>query len=57
MQHSMHINLLREFSVPLLIGVAIALAWANLDPVSYERAIHTPLVKGADLHFLPMIFS
>ena len=27
-----HINMLREFSVPLLAGVLAALLWANLDP-------------------------
>ena len=52
MQHNKHINLLREFSVPLLIGVAIALAWANLDPASYEWIMRTPFIKGADLHFV-----
>lgn len=52
MQHNKHINLLREFSVPLLMGVAIALAWANIAPASYYLVIHTPFPGGADLHFL-----
>ncbi|ACM21180.1 sodium/proton antiporter family protein [Geotalea daltonii FRC-32] len=47
-----HINLLREFSIPLLMGVSVALAWANLDHKSYEWLIHTPIVGGVNLHFL-----
>lgn len=36
---------LREFSVPLLAGVVLALAWANLAPASYEAIVHGPIYK------------
>lgn len=38
-------KMLREFSVPLLAGVVLALAWANLEPSSYHTLIHAPLYK------------
>ncbi len=47
-----HLNLLREFSVPLLAGVAVAVAWANLSPTGYERFNHAPLVGGLSFHFI-----
>ncbi|MFZ4526303.1 MAG: Na+/H+ antiporter NhaA [Chlorobium sp.] len=47
-----HINLLREFSAPLLLGVAIALFWANMDAHSYGAFIHEPVLLKLDLHFL-----
>jgi NhaA family Na+:H+ antiporter len=31
------INILQEFSLPLLFGVAVAMVWANLDHGSYEH--------------------
>ncbi len=34
------INILQEFSLPLLFGVAVAMVWANLDHESYEHVIH-----------------
>jgi len=34
------INILQEFSVPLLSGVVVAMIWANLDHESYEHVIH-----------------
>lgn len=37
-------NLLREFSVFLLIGTALALAWANLDPSGYTAFVSDPLL-------------
>jgi NhaA family Na+:H+ antiporter len=53
------VNLLQEFSIPLLSGVAVAMLAANLAPVWYEHAIHwKPFgalqVFGHDLtlHFL-----
>jgi NhaA family Na+:H+ antiporter len=53
------VNLLQEFSIPLLLGVAVAMLAANLAPVWYEHAIHwKPFgalqVFGHDLtlHFL-----
>ncbi|HUO08977.1 MAG TPA: Na+/H+ antiporter NhaA [Phycisphaerae bacterium] len=35
------ISLLREFSIPLIAGIIIALLWANLSPGSYHNFIHT----------------
>jgi NhaA family Na+:H+ antiporter len=46
------LNMLREFSVPLLGGVVVALLWANLDQESYRHFIHDPLFAGASFHFL-----
>jgi len=34
------VNLLQEFSIPLLSGVVVAMLAANLAPVAYEHAIH-----------------
>ena len=45
-------NLLREFSVPLIIGVLLALAWANSDPAGYGRFIGSPMVGTLSFHFL-----
>ncbi len=54
------INLLVEFSIPLILGVIFALVWANIDPDSYHHFIHYPLLGDnfkilgytLDLHFL-----
>ena len=35
------IELLQEFSVPLLAGVLISLVWANTDPQGYHAVLHT----------------
>jgi len=43
--------MLREFSIPLLGGVVIALLWANLAQESYSRFIHTPILGPIDFHF------
>jgi len=45
------INLLREFSIPLIAGVFVALFWANLDPHSYHEFIHGDLLGGINFHF------
>lgn len=42
------INYLQEFSLPLLIGVAVAMLWANLDYESYEHLVHW--APFGDLH-------
>jgi NhaA family Na+:H+ antiporter len=34
------INILQEFSIPLLSGVVVAMIWANLDYESYEHVVH-----------------
>lgn len=46
------LNMLREFSVPLIAGVVMALFWANLDPGGYQRFVHEPLVGSLNFHFL-----
>lgn len=46
------LELLRQFSVPLICGVLAALVWANADPAGYECLITCPLVYGLSLHFL-----
>ena len=34
------VNVLQEFSIPLLAGVVVAMFWANLAPETYEHIIH-----------------
>ncbi|AAR35679.1 Na+/H+ antiporter NhaA [Geobacter sulfurreducens] len=46
------INLLREFSVPLIAGVVVALLWANLDPAGYHSFIEQPFFGGMSFHFV-----
>ena len=46
------INLLREFSVPLIAGVITALVWANLWPREYHSFIEQPFLGGLNLHFV-----
>ncbi|CAG0933484.1 Na(+)/H(+) antiporter NhaA [Rhodocyclaceae bacterium] len=46
------INLLREFSVPLIAGVITALVWANLNPQEYHSFIYQPFLGGLNLHFV-----
>jgi len=46
------IELMREFSIPLLAGVAAALAWVNLDPESYHRFKESPLLGPLSFDFI-----
>jgi NhaA family Na+:H+ antiporter len=46
------INLLREFSIPLIAGVVVALIWANLHPETYQHFIHEPLIGNLNFHFI-----
>lgn len=46
------INLLREFSVPLLIGVVLAMVWANAAPDSYRDFVHGQFLGRLSVHFL-----
>lgn len=46
------IHFLREFSVPLLAGVATGLAWANLAPDGYGRLVSEKILGIASLHFI-----
>jgi len=47
-----HINILREFSIPLIAGVVVALIWSNLFPESYRHFDHDPLIGPLSFHFL-----
>jgi len=47
-----NINLMREFSVPLITGVFAALAWANLSPQSYHAFLYTPFLGRLNFHFI-----
>ena len=44
-------NLLREFSIPLIVGVIVALLWANLLPESYHNFLHKDILGGFTFHF------
>lgn len=46
------LNLLREFSLPLLCGVIAALVWANTSPDSYDRFLHHSFLGPLSFHFL-----
>jgi NhaA family Na+:H+ antiporter len=46
------ISLLREFSVPLVAGVAAALIWANRAPRSYYDFLHHDFLGSLSFHFL-----
>lgn len=46
------LNMLREFSVPLLAGVITALAWVNLAPATYHSFVHTAAIGSLSLHFV-----
>jgi len=47
-----HFSLLREFSVPMIAGVMVALIWANLDPAGYHRFDTMPILGSLSFHFL-----
>lgn len=44
------INMLREFSIPLITGALMALLWGNLEPAGYSRFVHAPLFAGLSFH-------
>lgn len=44
--------MLREFSVPLLAGVIVALLWANYAPESYHHFNHERLIGPISFHFI-----
>lgn len=46
------VDLLREFSVPLIAGVIAALAWANVSSSSYAAFVFSPLWHGITFHSL-----
>ncbi|PIE91189.1 MAG: sodium:proton antiporter [Acidobacteria bacterium] len=51
------INLLQEFSIPLIAGVLLAIAWANINPEGYAHFLHYPFfghdfkILGHELNF------
>ncbi|HZV81795.1 MAG TPA: Na+/H+ antiporter NhaA [Geobacteraceae bacterium] len=47
-----HINMLREFSIPLIAGVIVALVWVNLEPDSYRHFDHARLIGPISFHFI-----
>lgn len=47
-----HINLLREFSIPLIGGVITAVAWVNLSPHSYHNLLHNHFLGPLSFHFI-----
>ncbi len=46
------INMLREFSIPMIAGVIAALFWANLDPAGYQHFNRDPFLGGLNFHFI-----
>ncbi len=46
------INLLREFSIPLIVGVAAALVWVNVAPAAYHEFLHDQFLGPFSFHFL-----
>ncbi len=43
----------REFSIPLIAGVLLAVVWANVAPESYHHLVHTPIFgEHISLHWL-----
>lgn len=47
-------NFINEYSILLIIGAGVALAWANIDPTSYHHFVEFPIWFnpwiGVDLH-------
>ena len=46
------LDLLREFSIPMIAGVCIALIWANIGPEQYHAVLHNGIIGDINLHFL-----
>lgn len=46
------INMLREFSIPLIAGVVTAVLWANLDPAGYAQFDYTKFFGSLSFHFV-----
>lgn len=46
------LNFLREFSIPLLAGVIVAIIWANLDPAGYHGFNATHFLGSLSFHFV-----
>jgi NhaA family Na+:H+ antiporter len=53
--HRSALDILQEFSIPLLVGVVGAVIWANIDYNQYHHFVHHSLVGGKghfNLHFV-----
>jgi len=48
----MVIKFCRDYSIPLILGVIVALIWANLSPESYQQIIYTPIIFDINFHWL-----
>lgn len=48
----MVIKLCRDYSIPLIAGVIVALVWANMAPESYHYVVHTPIIFDVNFHWL-----
>jgi NhaA family Na+:H+ antiporter len=46
------VQMLREYSIPLLIGIVVALIWANLFPENYLHFNNDPHIGQLSFHFL-----
>jgi len=46
------INLLREFSIPLILGTVTAVIWANVDPAGYAHFDHDHFFGPFSFHFI-----
>ena len=46
------VNMLQEFSIPLIAGVTVAILWANVDAESLHHFVDAPLLGSLSLHFL-----
>lgn len=44
--------MLREFSIPLITGIVVALVWSNFFPDSYHHFDHDPIIGPLSFHFL-----
>lgn len=47
-----HLNMLREFSIPLISGVVTAIIWANFYPENYLNFVHDRILGVASFHFM-----
>lgn len=47
-----NLNLMREFSVPLIGGVITALLWVNLAPRSYQGFLFNHFIGSLNFHFV-----
>ncbi len=56
MQNNKFINLLSEFSIPLLSGVILAILWANLNYESYQQFLNQPLIDSFTILGHPITF-